>query len=34
MIAAERYRFIAAPTLMVWMSYDPTAVPEEGQADR
>lgn len=31
MITAEQYRSIAAPTLVVWTSHDPTATPEEGR---
>lgn len=30
MISEAQYRSIAAPTLVVWTSHDPTATPEEG----
>lgn len=31
MITEAQYRSIAAPTLVVWTSHDPTATPEEGK---
>lgn len=31
MISEAQYRSIAAPTLVVWTSHDPTATPEEGK---
>lgn len=31
MLTEEQYRSIAAPTLVVWTSHDPTATPEEGR---
>lgn len=31
MITAEQYASIAAPTLVIWTSHDPTATPEEGR---
>jgi hypothetical protein len=31
MITAEQYRFIPAPTSVVWMSHDPTAMLKKRQ---
>jgi 2-hydroxy-6-oxonona-2,4-dienedioate hydrolase len=31
MISEAQYRSIAAPTLVIWTSHDPTATPEEGR---
>jgi 2-hydroxy-6-oxonona-2,4-dienedioate hydrolase len=31
MITEDQYRSIAAPTLVVWTSHDPTATPQEGK---
>jgi 2-hydroxy-6-oxonona-2,4-dienedioate hydrolase len=31
MITEAQYRAIAAPTLVVWTSHDPTATPAEGK---
>jgi 2-hydroxy-6-oxonona-2,4-dienedioate hydrolase len=31
MISEQQYRSIAAPTLVVWTSHDPTATPQEGR---